>query len=1433
MFWIYFRLLSGPLAFVAAMLAGATGALGQDSAEDMLERDVVAFGQSWRLWKGQSHPSPGTMDWTSGEWNDLAWEIAELPVHYGENITGGTEIGDMRYNYSTLFLRHSFDVDALEDIRELIIETRIDDGVIIWLNGRELYRYNAPAGDPDHTASAPSTGEPVRTREFVRADQSGLRAGKNQLAAMAFNTTLTSSDIVFDIRVVALMVDRTAPVVESVSPASGAAVDSLDRVEVTFSEAVYGVEPGDLLVNGMEAGSVIPDNSGAAYTFIFDPQPPGMIEFSLSGDAAIRDASDNFLDTSGPDATWRVLVLDPLAPRIESIQPHPGAAVPTLGRILLSFSIPVRNLSPDDFRLDGSGTVVVAGPADDTGTRFELVIEGAQPGSIRISLSDDHDIVDAATGSRKLEAEAWVHRVEPQTAADAATIRINEISAAPDTAIPDEDSSPTDWVEIHNSGLKSVSLLGWGLSDNSDNLFEWIFPDVNIGPGEFMVIHASGKDRAVAGRPLHTGFRLNREGEFLALTPPGLPPSPVSQWNPSYPRQSPGLTYGVHPDGGLSYFSNPTPAATNGNSVRIRGFLDAPVISGSSGLVNQLSVPVDIEIADPEAVIRYTLDGSEPTSNNGEIYSDPIEVRGRPARPGTVIRARAFREEFMASPESVRTLIFADSVLSQSSTPEGYPSQWGSRTTTSGDYQMDPAITGSGPMRSEALEALSQIPVLTIAMDPEDLLGPTRGIYANAGSSGPAWERPAHMEWIEPDGRSAASAFCGIRVQGGSSTQNWKSKKLSLRLLFKSDYGPERLIAGLFPQSPVTNFNTIVLDAHLNLVFIHPDHNQRRRSQYIRDAYMSDLMLHTGHAGTHSRFCHLFLNGLYWGLYDIHERPDNAFASSYFGGSDDHYDTLKHSASGVVDGSSDDWNAVLSRARKSDFTGEDREWFSRTVDLTNLADYMLVNFYAGNDDWPRHNWYINASLDQNVPFHFISWDAEHVLKSVTTNNTGVANNGSPAELFHNLLRLPHFRQILTDRIQLHFGPGGIFSPEVVVGADADPAYPWPRNRAAELYLSRYRGIHGSLLLESARWGDVHNNQDRPGQPYERDIEVRNELEWLMESWFPRRTAEVLAQFRTLGWIPDLEAPELIPLPGAYPVDTLIQSRAGNGNVYYTTNGTDPMSEDGSIAPDAIFGTVNVRLQDYVHILARSYSGGRWSALTSGIYHNAAIHPPVRITEIHYNPDGNGPFPEFLELINIGESPVDIGGTVFKGLDLSLPRGTLLQPGIPALLLPMDEIFAEPGLEAMVMARYEGRLDNGGESLRLTDFLNRTIAAADYDDGPPWLQQADGDGMSLQLRNALAPGFSGDESDWVAAPPTPGELYFPVSIRHAGSASDGQELVFQLENPAGLVIVLMSSTNLKTWTAAAFQQNAAEDMEFRIPTASLASPSFFRLEVVSP
>ncbi|MCA9216575.1 MAG: lamin tail domain-containing protein, partial [Planctomycetales bacterium] len=145
----------------------------------------------------------------------------------------------------------------------------------------------------------------------------------------------------------------------------------------------------------------------------------------------------------------------------------------------------------------------------------------------------------------------------------ASDVVISEFLADNEANLKNDVGEFSDWIEIQNRSANAVNLEGWYLTDSDNNLTKWQFPSVTLAGGGYLLVYASGDNRTTSGVPLHTNFRLNNAGEFLALVEPDGT-TIASAFAPEYPPQSADVSYGLSPDGTQTgYFSTPTPNAAN------------------------------------------------------------------------------------------------------------------------------------------------------------------------------------------------------------------------------------------------------------------------------------------------------------------------------------------------------------------------------------------------------------------------------------------------------------------------------------------------------------------------------------------------------------------------------------------------------------------------------------------------------------------------------------------------------------------------------------------------------------------------------------------------------------------------------------------------------------------------------------------------------
>ena len=942
---------------------------------------LFARGAKWSYYKGNDHPSGGDLEWTEPNFDDSDWPSGASPIRYGDG-NGGTVLRDMRNTYSTMFFRRTFTVAQASQVSALDLLVDYDDGFAVWINGEQVLNVGGSA-DLSHDSFASISHESGNFETFALDNPAQfLVDGKNQIAIMGFNTNLTSSDFMMNAELRSFQPDKTPPKVASFDPSPGN-VSLLREITVRFDEEVTGVDADDLWLNGAPALQL--QGANAMWTFIFAQGDFGEATLSWNPNHGIADTArpPNPMDAATVALTHEYRIVDDMPPVLAAIQPPPGSTVRGLDRVRLFFSEPVRGLEAADLRVNGKLPVSISGVASGP---WQIEFEPPGSGIVTVDWVADHGVTDMAAEPNPLSTQGWHYNVD--AGYEPGQVVINEILAANRDGLKDEESEAGDWIELRNTGDATVDLAGWSLSDDAAKPGKWMFPSVTIRPSGSLVVHATGKNRHALGQTLHTNFKLGVEGEYLGLFSPELPRRVADEIAPAYPEQRSNISYGRLDNGGWAWFESPTPGRANRGST-VSGMLAPPKFSAQRGIYDA-QFRVHITTDEPDAVIRYTTDYSEPTAVNGKKYVSPVAVRRT-----TVVRAAVFKSGML--PSRVETHTFA--------------------------YNLGKSVTS--------------LPLMSLVTEQSNLRGNTGIMETNPRNTtkrGIAWERPVSMELIYPDTGETLQANAGLRVQGGdyirgryNPNSGPPAGKYSFRLYFRGDYGPGRLRHAIFPGLQVQDFNHIVLRAGMN------DHS----NPFIIDELVRRLSADMGQVAARGTFMNLYLNGSNKGYYNPTERIDSDFLNSW-NGSDSEWDIIAQFGE-LREGNMVKWNQLKSALQKNLTIPQNYSAVERLLDIDNFIDYIMLNVYANTGDWPHNNWRAARERVPGEKWRFLVWDAEWSFgnngRSVTGNNLSsgpLAGGADIAVFYRSLQKNPEFRMRFADRVQIHYFNGGALTDENVL-----------------------------------------------------------------------------------------------------------------------------------------------------------------------------------------------------------------------------------------------------------------------------------------------------------------------------------------------------------------------------------------------------------------
>lgn len=576
------------------------------------------------------------------------------------------------------------------------------------------------------------------------------------------------------------------------------------------------------------------------------------------------------------------------------------------------------------------------------------------------------------------------------------SIVINEILTSNTTVNKDEDGSYQDWVELRNNGATSVNLTGFGLTDDATLPYKWIFPNVSIAAGQYLLVWCSDKNRTNPAKPLHTNFKLSSASGIITLTNA----SGVALNTATTPAMLQNISYGRSPNGtgAFKFFSAVTPAAANG-SVAFTEALTPPTFSKESGFLTAgFNLTLSTTVAG--ATILYTLDGSEPQSSNlgGTTYSYKNQYQE------------------VSTSQASGSLLTKNFKTFQYSTPlaivdrSALPNKIASISTT---YSFNPTYIPASPIykgtvvrakliKAGALDSQTEtrtyyispsgvnrfsLPVLSLSIDENKLFDYNTGISVagvdfetwrsanptldptyesdngNYFRKGRDYERTANMTYIV-NGVEALNQDIGIRVHGGSSRS---SKSKSYNLYARAEYGKDKMNYGFFSNLTDKNFTNLVLrnsgGDFVNTMF--------------RDALCQNIVKSLNCITESYQPTVTFINGEYNGILNLREKYDDKYFARTFNITSTELDYLADE--GIADngqaeyGDSVHYEAMLSYLNTNSMaTAANYNYIKTQMDTDSFNDYHITNIYLQNGDWPGTNiefWRKRTTaFDANAPY---------------------------------------------------------------------------------------------------------------------------------------------------------------------------------------------------------------------------------------------------------------------------------------------------------------------------------------------------------------------------------------------------------------------------------------------------------------------------------
>ena len=518
-------------------------------------------------------------------------------------------------------------------------------------------------------------------------------------------------------------------------------------------------------------------------------------------------------------------------------------------------------------------------------------------------------------------------------------VYISEVMASNDTTTLGTSAATVDFLELYNATDKTVDLSYYGLSDSLKRPRKWQFPQgTAIEPGEYKVILLDGNAAISSYYELHTNFKLSRAGgETMSFCDPSgkvLDRMPLSiiPTDHSYGRS---LGYA-----GFYYYNAPTPGAVNGTGYY--GYAINPSFTKRGGEYKG-SVQVSVEIP-KGTVVYYTLDGSIPTENATVYNAGDIFDISRV----TVLRVRAFDPDGLLQPSETVTQTYLPNV-----------------------YHAFPIVSlVCDP--NELWNAENGMLTIGANIDKSKGIPFKNAIYREFGKV----MRPGYVEMYLKDGTQLLSQGMEFGLQGQYSLD---MPQKTFKIKAKAKYGEKYFEAKLFDDREYTEYKNFVL------------RNSGNDCVWTRmnDGFQSRLIdAFNASAAVPSTVVHqawnpvvVYLNGKYWGHYNMRERADRFFVAQHEGldlSQADQMDVLEASGK-LVFGSDKEYGAMIKRIKSSSpgTSEKDLQYILDNVDVDNYFDYMAFEMFFGNSD-PGNIRYYRLKTDGSK-WRWIFYDADYGL----------------------------------------------------------------------------------------------------------------------------------------------------------------------------------------------------------------------------------------------------------------------------------------------------------------------------------------------------------------------------------------------------------------------------------------------------------------------
>ncbi len=338
-----------------------------------------------------------------------------------------------------------------------------------------------------------------------------------------------------------------------------------------------------------------------------------------------------------------------------------------------------------------------------------------------------------------------------------------------------------------------------------------------------------------------------------------------------------------------------------------------------------------------DKVIHYTTNGNRPTADD-PVYQAPLLLNENLYSRSDIYTIQNCPDDLWFQPESVKKCIVIRAAAFDDA---------GNR--------VGQVTTQSYFIKSMGCDTHG-LPVVSICSDSLDLFDYELGIFvpgasfdpANPGEtgnyylSGREWERPTNFEFYELD-NTGVNQQAGLRTHGGNGR---KIPQKCVKLYAREEYGKKKFKHRFFESIADTSFKHLVLKPFIATWFVAGVNN------HISNQIAAPLNLET----LASRPIALYLNGEYWGIYYIHERPDERYLETHCHVDIDDINLIEGWRGNCEAGSNSSFLALYDYIANHDLAEpEAYAYVKNHIDIDNFIDYQILEIFTANYDWPANN----------------------------------------------------------------------------------------------------------------------------------------------------------------------------------------------------------------------------------------------------------------------------------------------------------------------------------------------------------------------------------------------------------------------------------------------------------------------------------------------